>query len=52
MDIIKDLSIESEIGAQDAVLRNVDKIEKFLLDRLRSIVRDEVAWPGWITFEI
>lgn len=52
MEIIKDLSIESEIGAEEAVLRNVDKIEKFLLERLRSIVRDEVAWPGWITFEI
>lgn len=34
------------------VLRNVGKVEKFLLERLRTIARDELAWPGWLTLEI
>lgn len=39
-------------GGMGPVLRNVGKVEKFLLDRLRSIARDELAWPGWLTIEI
>lgn len=55
VEIIKDIKIESEIGDREGngpVLRNVGKIERFLLDRLRHIARDELAWPGWITVEI
>lgn len=55
VEIIKDIKIESEIGDKEGngpVLRNVGKIEKFLLDRLRHLARDELAWPGWITVEI
>lgn len=55
VEIIKDIKIESEIGDQEGngpVLRNVGKIERFLLDRLRHLARDELAWPGWITVEI
>lgn len=54
VDIIRDVKIESEIGDQEGngpVLRNVGKVEKFLLERLRALARDELAWPGWITFE-
>ncbi|ANB12209.1 ERMES complex subunit MDM12 [Sugiyamaella lignohabitans] len=54
IDIIRDIHIESEIGDQHTngpVLRNVGKVEKFLLERIRSMARDELAWPGWITFE-
>lgn len=54
IDIIKDIKIESEIGDQEGqgpVLRNVGKVEKFLLERIRALIRDELAWPGWITFE-
>ncbi|KAA8900530.1 hypothetical protein TRICI_006199 [Trichomonascus ciferrii] len=54
IDIIKDIKIESEIGDQEGqgpVLRNVGKVEKFLLERIRALARDELAWPGWITFE-
>lgn len=55
IDIIKNVKIESEIGDQGEhhgpVLRNVDKVERFLLERIRAIARDELAWPGWITFE-
>lgn len=55
VEIIKDIKIESEIGDQEGngpVLRNVGKIERFLLERLRHLARDELAWPGWITLEI
>lgn len=55
VEIIKDIKIETEIGDQEGngpVLRNVGKIERFLLDRLRHLARDELAWPGWITVEI
>lgn len=55
VEIIKDIKIESEIGDKEGngpVLRNVGKIEKFLLDRLRHLARDELAWPGWITVEL
>lgn len=54
IDVIRDIKIESEIGAHDngQVLRNVGKVERFVLERVRSLIRDELAWPGWITFEI
>ncbi|CAN6602873.1 mitochondrial distribution and morphology protein 12 [Trichomonascus vanleenenianus] len=54
IDIIKNIKIESEIGDQSGngpVLRNVGKVERFLLERLRALARDELAWPGWITLE-
>lgn len=54
INIIKNIKIESEIGdvkEHGSVLRNVGKVERFLLERIRSLVRDELAWPGWITLE-
>ncbi|KAK7204930.1 hypothetical protein BZA70DRAFT_278700 [Myxozyma melibiosi] len=53
-EVLRNIKVESEIGDQDgkgSVLKNVGKVERFVLDRLRAIVRDELAWPGWITFE-
>lgn len=53
IDIIKKVRIESEIGGDDHnVLRNVGKVEKFLTDRLRGIIRDEIAWPSWICLDL
>jgi mitochondrial distribution and morphology protein 12 len=54
IDVIRDIKIESEIGAHGngQVLRNVGKVERFVLERLRSLIRDELAWPGWITVEL
>lgn len=55
VEIIRDIKIDSEIGDQEGnspVLRNVGKIERFLLERIRHLARDELAWPGWITIEI
>ncbi|KAK9238634.1 hypothetical protein V1525DRAFT_400595 [Lipomyces kononenkoae] len=53
-EVLRNIKVESEIGDQvgkGAVLKNVGKVERFVLERLRAIVRDEIAWPGWITFE-
>ncbi|CDR41237.1 CYFA0S06e04588g1_1 [Cyberlindnera fabianii] len=54
IDIIRTLKIESEIGdsqGDGSVLRNVGKVEKFLTDMLRQVLRDELAWPGWISLD-
>ncbi|WEJ94050.1 Mitochondrial distribution and morphology protein 12 [Yamadazyma tenuis] len=53
IDIIKKVKIESEIGGvEQNVLRNVGKVEKFLIDGLRSLLREEVAWPSWLCFDL
>ncbi|KAL7663183.1 Mitochondrial distribution and morphology protein 12 [[Candida] zeylanoides] len=53
IDIIKRVRIESEIGeVASNVLRNVGKVEKFLVEQLRAILREEVAWPSWICLEM
>lgn len=53
--VIKSMKIDSEIGDNSndgAVLRNVSKVEKFVLEQLRNVIRDELVWPGWITLEL
>ncbi|EGW30129.1 uncharacterized protein SPAPADRAFT_52957 [Spathaspora passalidarum NRRL Y-27907] len=53
IDIIKKVKIESEIGeVEQNVLRNVGKVEKFLVEKLRNILREEMAWPSWICFDL
>lgn len=53
IDIIKKVKIESEIGeVENNVLRNVGKVERFLTDQLRRILRDEIAWPSWVCFDL
>lgn len=52
IDVIKSVKIDSEIGEIESnVLRNVGKVEKFLVEQLRSIIRDETAWPSWICLD-
>lgn len=53
IDIIQNVKIGSEIGDESSgsVLRNVGKVEAFLLEKIRDLIRDELAWPGWITVE-
>lgn len=58
IEIIQDMKIESEIGggtkgnqSYGSVLKNVGKVEKFLVENFRSILREELAWPGWISFD-
>jgi distribution and morphology protein 12 len=33
------------------VLRNIGKIEKFLITAFRDLMIDELAWPGWIELD-
>lgn len=54
IDIVRSMRIESEIGdnqGEGSILRNVGKVERFLTDMVRSLLRDELAWPGWISFD-
>lgn len=54
VNVLKNMRIESEIGDNSnhgAVLRNVGKVEKFILEQLRRVLREELVWPGWITLE-
>ncbi|RCK65522.1 Mitochondrial distribution and morphology protein 12 [Candida viswanathii] len=53
IDIIKRIKIESEIGEIESnILRNVGKVEKFLVEQLRNILREEIAWPSWICLDM
>lgn len=55
VDVIKSMKIESEIGDNSdhgALLRNVGKAEKFVIEQLRNVIRDELVWPGWLTLEL
>ncbi|WVW78789.1 hypothetical protein I302_100751 [Kwoniella bestiolae CBS 10118] len=51
--IIPSLSIESEIGHSDAhVLRNVGKVEKFIVDVIRKTVVEELVFPNFHTIAL
>lgn len=51
--LLKEISIESEIGRQEngkQVLKNVGKVEKFVLEQIRRIFEDEFVFPSFWTF--
>ncbi len=51
--LLKEIRVESEIGRQEdgkAVLKNVGKVEKFVLEQVRRIFEDEFVWPSFWTF--
>lgn len=53
IDVIKSVKIDTEIGEmENNVLRNVGKVEKFLVEQLQSLIRDEIAWPNWICLDL
>lgn len=53
IDVIRSVKIDTEIGEmENNVLRNVGKVEKFLVEQIRSIIRDEIAWPNWICLDL
>lgn len=53
--IIRSMKIETEIGEQylgeGSVLRSVGKLEQFLLENLKDILRKELSWPSWINLD-
>ncbi|KAL8687909.1 MAG: hypothetical protein Q9218_006050 [Villophora microphyllina] len=51
--LLKEIQVESEIGRQEGgkqVLRNVGKVEKFVLEQVRRIFEEEFVWPSFWTF--
>ena len=47
------LQIDSEIGHADVhVLRNVGKVEKFILDLVRKTMVDELVYPNYHTIAL
>ena len=51
--LLKEIHIESEIGRQEGgkqVLKNVGKVEKFVLEQIRRIFEDEFVFPSFWTF--
>jgi len=48
--LLQDLSIESEIGDPSRqILKNVGKIERFIIDQLRTFIRDTFTLPNYCT---
>ncbi|WWC59150.1 uncharacterized protein I303_101698 [Kwoniella dejecticola CBS 10117] len=51
--ILQNLQIESEIGHSDAhVLRNVGKVERFIVDVLRKTLVEELVFPNFHTIAL
>lgn len=51
--LIEDIKIESEMGQNEngkQVLKNVGKIEKFILEQVQRIFEDEFVYPSFWTF--
>ncbi|SMQ45502.1 unnamed protein product [Zymoseptoria tritici ST99CH_1A5] len=51
--LLEDIKIESEMGETDSgrqVLKNVGKIEKFILEQVQRIFEDEFVYPSFWTF--
>ncbi|KAI4283231.1 MAG: hypothetical protein L6R38_002319 [Xanthoria sp. 2 TBL-2021] len=51
--LLREIRVESEIGRQEGgkqVLRNVGKVEKFVLEQVRRIFEEEFVWPSFWTF--
>jgi distribution and morphology protein 12 len=53
--LLHDIKVESEIGQREGgkqVLKNVGKVEKFVLEQVRRIFEDEFVYPSFWTFLI
>ncbi|KAK8194137.1 Mitochondrial distribution and morphology protein 12 [Zalaria obscura] len=51
--LLEEIKVESEIGQQEngkSVLKNVGKVEKFVLEQVRRIFEDEFVYPSYWTF--
>lgn len=52
--LLREIRVESEIGRQEEggkqVLRNVGKVEGFVLEQVRRIFEEEFVWPSFWTF--
>ncbi|WEW54819.1 Mitochondrial distribution and morphology protein 12 [Emydomyces testavorans] len=53
--LLRDIRVESEIGRKEdgkQVLKNVGKVEKFVLEQVRRIFEEEFVYPSFWTFLI
>ncbi|KAI6250846.1 Mitochondrial distribution and morphology protein 12 [Erysiphe necator] len=53
--LLREIKVESEIGKRETgkqVLKNVGKVEKFVLEQVRRIIEDEFVYPSFWTFLI
>lgn len=53
--LLENIKVESEIGGQGngkQVLKNVGKVESFVLEQVRRIFEDEFVYPSFWTFLI
>ncbi|EPQ67410.1 Bgt-3710 [Blumeria graminis f. sp. tritici] len=53
--LLQEIKVESEIGKREngkQVLKNVGKVEKFVLEQVRRIFEDELVYPSFWTFLI
>ena len=49
--MLRDIRLESEIGERGkGVLKNVGKVERFLLEQGRRIISEEFVFPSFYTF--
>ncbi len=51
--LLREIRVESEIGRKEGgkqVLKNVGKVEKFVLEQVRQIFENEFVWPSFWTF--
>ena len=51
--LLKEIKVESEIGRMEngrQALKNVGKVEKFIIEQVRRIFEEELVWPSWWTF--
>ena len=51
--LIREIKVESEIGKREGgkqSLKNVGKVEKFVVEQVRRIFEEEFVWPSWWTF--
>lgn len=51
--LIREIRVESEIGKREGgkqSLKNVGKVEKFVVEQVRRMFEEEFVWPSWWTF--
>jgi mitochondrial distribution and morphology protein 12 len=51
--LLEEIKVESEIGRKEngkQVLKNVGKVERFVLEQVRRIFEEEFVWPSFWTF--
>ncbi|CAI2164262.1 7344_t:CDS:2 [Funneliformis geosporum] len=51
--LLKDVHIDSEIGDKEKqVLKNVGKLEKFIVDQLRKLIDEDLVFPSYQSIEL